>query len=723
MASPKQRETIFRLTVTRLILLAIFGLLGFRLWQLQIVEGARFHQEAEGNRRRTLPTAPLRGRIYDRDGHVLAENVPSFSVMALVEGLPQDPAARERLFDRLCVLLACPGTLQVDPRDLQSGARDRLYHWLAGHMDMPRIEAEEYLISRQEPFSLTLQLSEAEALWLRGELTATAGLSYSTVLDEALAQHVGPPYLPVTLIEQIPREWALLLEEQRLNFPGIFVQAEPLRHYPTASLTAHIVGYIGRISPAELVAHNPDPRSGDPVRYLESDRIGKAGAEAAYEEILRGQLGIREIQVDADGHPTGAPFQVRESQSGYDVVLTLDTDLQAQVGEILQTYIDKAEEDRLSYYRPIYSGVAIAMDPRNGQILAMVSLPTYDNNLFVQGASVEALDQLFQDSHHPLVNRAISGEYPPGSTFKLMVAGAGLQSGVITPDTTIYDRGALIVPNRYDPSLPPQVFPCWLPGGHGRVNVVSAVQHSCNVFFFIVAGGTPENKYEDALGIERMLRYAHAYGYGESTGLGFPGEAAGLIPSPAWKEQVIGEPWVQGDLYNMGIGQGNILATPLQVLNAAVAVANGGTLYQPQLLLRVLDHQGQVVQDFTPQVRRQLPVEPAYLALVREGMRRSVSHGYNAYARTHASVAIAGKTGSAEFGPFVRPNTRQAHAWFVAFAPYEDPRLAVVVMVEGGGEGSRVAVPAATDIIEYYFTRPGGPASEEGYGGTDSLER
>ena len=704
----KKQGFFLRLGAGRILLLALFVLVASRLWHLQIVEGARYRQAAEVNRRRTLPILPLRGRIFDRTGRVLADNIPSFSVLAMVEDLPEG-TERVQMLDRLCVLLECPGTLQVDPHRLGEGDRRALSGWLAGRMESPGPEeGHSGIASLQEiagaPFTLTLHLDEAEVAWLREYISGTAGLTYTNRLEEALRENAGPPYLPVLLATDISREQALVLEEHRQDFPGVFVQAEPRRIYPTGSLTAHVVGYIGRISPEELTALNPDPRSGQPQRYLESDSLGKVGAERAYEDLLRGKLGFREIQVDASGHPVGAPFREEPAQPGYDIVLTLDTELQEKVTEILQSYIEQANRNRPSYYRPVYSGVAIAMDPRNGQILAMVSLPAYDNNVFVRGGDAEALQAVLEDPHHPLVNRAVGGEFPPGSTFKLVVASAALQEGVITPKTRIYDPGYLLVPNRYDPTLPPQVFPCWARGGHGWQDVVAGIQHSCNVFFFTVAGGTPENKYQDGLGVERLVHYARAFGYGEASGLGFPGEATGLLPTPRWKEEVLGEPWVQGDVYNMAIGQGNVLATPLQVLNAAAAIANGGTLYRPQLLLRVVDGEGKTVREFQPEVIRRVPVDPEYLELVRRGMRASVTESYNAYAR-NAVVPIAGKTGSAEFGPFLRKGIRQAHAWYVAFAPYGDPQLAVVVLVEGGGEGSRAALPAVVDIINYYFSR------------------
>jgi penicillin-binding protein 2 len=700
----KKGDFIFRLTITRLVLVAIFVLLGSRLWYLQIVEGAHFHQEAEGNYRRTIPLEPLRGRILDRQGNILADNVPSFSLLAMAEDLPQDEVERVRMFDQLCTVLTCTGWLYVEPQVVVPEVRQEVYSWLVAEKGWTWDQLAER-VAAEQLFSATMQLDTATAVWLRAEISGTVGLTYTNVLEQALVRNAGPLYLPIPLADNIPRDQALALEEHKLDFPGILIQTVPLRSYPLGAVTAHVIGYISRINAEELSAHNPDALSADPVEYLASDRIGKVGAEAAFEDILRGQLGLAAIQVDAAGHRVGGLEYLQEPEAGYDIVLTLDTDLQAKATEILRKGIREANASKKSYYRPIYSGVAVAMDPRNGQVLAMVSLPSYDDNAFVQGLSVEAYQELIEDPQHPLLNRAISGEFPVGSTFKLVVAGAGLQEGVITPNTLIWTRGAIVVPNRYDATLPPTIFPCWNRSGHGPINVVTALQVSCNVFFFTVAGGTPDNQFEDGLGIDRLAQYAHAYGYGEPTNLGFPGEADGLIPTPDWKEQVLGEVWVQGDLYNMGIGQGNILATPMQALGAVAAVANGGTRYRPQLLLRAVDSQGQVVQEFTPIVEQKLPVDPEYLAVIRQGLRKSCAEGPNYYARDHEVVPIAGKTGSAEFGPFLRPGDRQTHSWFVAFAPYDDPQLAIVVMVEGGGNASTVSVPIATDIINYYFSR------------------
>lgn len=701
----KKSDFFLRLTVARLALVAVFVLLGARLWYLQIVEGARFYQEAEGNYRRTIPLEPLRGRILDRQGNILADNVPSFSLSAMVEDLPQDEAARVRMFDQLCAVLTCTGSLQVVPEVVGVEERQIVFSWLVDEMGWTWEQLGE-MAAPGQPLSFTVQLDTATAGWLRAAISGTAGLTYTNALEQALARNAGPLYLPVRLADNIPRGRALALEEHKLDFPGILIATVPQRTYPLGPTTAHVVGYIGRISAEELAAKNPDERSAEPVRYLASDQIGKVAAEAAYEDILRGQLGLAAIQVDALGHRVGGLEYLQEPKAGYDIVLTLDTDLQREATEILRRGIRKADADKKSYYRTVYSGVAVAMDPRNGQVLAMVSLPSYDNNAFVEGLTTAEYQELIEDPHHPLVNRAVAGEFPVGSTFKLVVAGAGLQEQVIAPDTRIWTRGMIVVPNRYDANLPPTIFPCWNRAGHGLIDVVQALQVSCNVFFFTVAGGTPDGKFEDGLGIARLAEYAHAYGYGEPTQLGFPGEADGLIPTPDWKEQVLGEPWVQGDVYNMAIGQGNVLATPLQALGAIAAVANGGTRYRPQLLLRAVDSQNQVVRDFAPIVERTLPVDPAYLATIRAGLRKSCAEGPNYYTRDHEVVPIAGKTGSAEYGPFLRPGDRQTHSWFVAFAPYDDPQLAIAVMVEGGGNASTVAVPIATDIINYYFSRP-----------------
>jgi penicillin-binding protein 2 len=338
------------------------------------------------------------------------------------------------------------------------------------------------------------------------------------------------------------------------------------------------------------------------------------------------------------------------------------------------------------------AGVAIAMDPRNGDILGMVSLPTYDNNLFAEGISAGKYNELITDPLFPLFNRAIGGVYPPGSTFKIVPAAAGLQDGIISRRTLINDPGIIWLPNEFYPDDPKQAQPfvCWIwkyGRGHGLLNVTSALAQSCDVFFYQVGGG-----YKDfqGLGVSALAEYARAFGLGELTGIDLPGESRGLVPDPKWKRLQFGENWVTGDTYNMSIGQGYVLATPLQILNAMAAVANGGYLYQPRLVSHLTDEEGKVVQRYEPRLIREVPIAPE-------------DDGTATGARL-PDIAVAGKTGTAEFpGKRDEKGHLPTHAWFIAFAPYEEPEIALVVLLEGGGEGSSAAVPVAAKILRAYF--------------------
>ncbi|MFN8422425.1 MAG: penicillin-binding transpeptidase domain-containing protein [Anaerolineae bacterium] len=370
------------------------------------------------------------------------------------------------------------------------------------------------------------------------------------------------------------------------------------------------------------------------------------------------------------------------------------------------------------------SGAVVAIDPRDGSVRALVTLPTFDNNMFSTGASPEAFVRLLTDPDLPLVNRALTGQ-PPGSTFKLITASAGLQEGVITAQTRIVDPGAIYLPNAYNPDARQQ-FVCWNRGGHGSLNVVGAIAQSCDVFFYEVAGAYYEGgANQPGLGSDRLGAYAQAFGLGALTGIELVGEVPGLVPNKRWLAAHNGEYWGTGQTYNMGIGQSYILATPLQMANAVAAIANGGTLHRPHLVTRVKDAAGRddPRHPVGGEIRR-VPVDPAYLALVREGMRQAVLPGGTAsWAGLPSSVAIAGKTGTAEFVDIVKDKDGRAtvrtdkygnlltHAWFVAFAPYDAPEIALAVFVDGRGldhiiEGSQVAAPIAADILRTYFGLP-----------------
>jgi penicillin-binding protein 2 len=490
-----------------------------------------------------------------------------------------------------------------------------------------------------------------------------------------------------------------------LDLPGVHIQIEPIRQYVSGDVTSHIIGYVGHIpgeSVEEYINRGYDPNS---------DRVGLTGVELTFEDELRGHKGRKHIEVDVAGRESRTVGESELAEPGHNLILTIDLDLQRAMEGALYQGMNAVGSK---------AGVAIAMNPQTGEILGMVSLPGYDNNLFSKGISVKDYERLSSDPHHPLVNHAISGLYPPGSISKIVPAAAALQEGVVTPEMQFTCEGILWLPNKYFPDDPEQAQPfyCWIYkwGKHGPINLISAIAQSCDIYFYIVSGGFRDF---EGLGLERLADYAYLFGFGERTGIDLPGENVGLVPSRKWKRLAYSEIWVTGDTYNIAIGQGFLLATPLQMLNATAAVANGGTLYRPHIVYQVTDAKGRARRSFAPEVIREIPVSPENLALVREGMRAAVEWGtaMNAYLPW---VSVAGKTGTAEY--FTDENKdgypdrdRQGnlptHAWFTAFAPVEDPEIALVVLVEGGGEGSGTAAPIAAQILQHYFPMPSNTTS------------
>jgi len=508
-------------------------------------------------------------------------------------------------------------------------------------------------------------------------------------IKEKLTDGRADPFSPVLVKSNVSREIAFIIEEKHLELPGVRVEIDPIRQYLAGPLLSHIVGYDGPI-PRERVEDY------QAWGYQPNDKVGLTGVELTFEKELRGSKGRKHIEVDVAGREVRTVGSLIEPQPGHNLVLTIDLDLQQVVEAALRQGMARAGAQ---------SAVAIAMNPNSGELLALVSLPSYDDNLFAGGISAQDYQKLVEDPLRPLFNQAIGGEFPTGSTFKIVTAAAGLQEGVVNRNTLIVDPGTIWLPNKYAPDDPKlaQPFYCWLKTGHGALNVIEGLAQSCDVFFYQVAGGF--EKFQ-GLGIERLSQYARLFGFGAKTGIDLPGETTGLAPDDRWKRLTFGETWVTGDTYNMAIGQGFFLATPLQLLNAAAAVANGGTLYRPQVVFEVRDAEGNLVKPFTPEVIRRLPISAANLALVREGMRAAVTHG--TASRTNlAGLAVAGKTGTAEYvGPRDKEGHLPTHAWFIAFAPYEDPQIALVVFLAGGGNGAEMAVPVAAEILRQYFHLP-----------------
>jgi len=471
-----------------------------------------------------------------------------------------------------------------------------------------------------------------------------------------------------SLKEKITTEEALQLIEQIGELPGIYVSQSAQREYPQGESFAHIIGYEGKITQAELKKRK---------KYLLIDHLGKSGLELIYEKELHGQHGRRRFEVDAKGEVERELEKV-QPLVGDELILNIDARLQNKVFDILKNSLAKNKEAT--------GATVIIVDPRGGQIRALVSLPSFDNNLFVGGIKQEDYQRLISDENKPLLNRAISGEYPPGSVFKLVIAGAALEERVIQENTSVNCSGSITVGK--------WTFPDWK--AHGVTDVKKAIAESCDVFFYALGGGYGNI---NGLGANRIKQYAELFGYGEKSGIDLSGEVKGNIPDKSWKFKQIGERWYLGDDYHMAIGQGFVLVTPLQVAMATSAIANGGTLFVPRIVDKIINPYTHQEKNISAEEKNKILIGKDNLKIVRVGMRQTVE-GEKGSARSLNSlkVAVAGKTGTAQFG-----SEDKTHSWFTSFAPYEQPELAMVVLVEGGGEGHLWAVPITKEIYQWYF--------------------
>jgi penicillin-binding protein 2 len=492
------------------------------------------------------------------------------------------------------------------------------------------------------------------------------GTEVATAISD---QRTRNPYEPVKIsTKPIARDVALLLTERAELYPGVRIDAESVREYVNGPLYSPIIGYTGPITQAELQAKQA-------LGYLPTDQIGRTGLEWEYEQYLRGQLGSREIERDASQREIQTLAQT-PPQAGGNVVLTIDDRLQNLLANELNAGVNA---DAFT------QAVAIAMNPQNGEILAMVSTPSYDNNMFVRGITQTELDALNKDDRHPLVNKAVGEIYPPGSTFKMVTGLSALTVGTATRNTVINVSSTSI-------SVSGTSFFDWR--AHGPLNFVDGYAHSSDIYFYTLAGGSPLSTVQ-GVGPDNIAKYGRMLGFGAPTGIDLPGEAAGIMPDPAWKEQTFSEPWSIGNTYHEAIGQGYVAVTPIQLLNAYAAVANGGTLYVPHLLKEVQDAQGNVILTKQPEVLRQLAMNPDDLRTIREGARKVVTS--NHAPMPNAKLWIAGKTGTAEFGlssgkDSAGRNKLGFHNWFVSYLPQQDntdptAKIAMVVFTFDSSRG------------------------------------
>jgi penicillin-binding protein 2 len=600
-------------------------------------------------------------------------------------------------------------------------------------------------------------LSTDQAALCRAHLNEIPGVKVMNQLDYFVE---NGRYLERIVIKTgVPRETALKLEANKLYLPGVELEDGVLiRRYPGGEAMSHILGYVGRISQRDLDNPRNQDELGYPI-YDPNDSIGKDGLELELEPVLRGTRGRRIVEMDASGASWRVvPGSTIEPTAGKSVALTIDLELQRAASEILRDGIAYSNADRHAIEaadpsrrvkKESGAGAVVALDPRTGEVLAMVSYPHYDNQLFVDGISQRKYEEYTSDdANKPLVDRALRGEYPPGSTLKLFLAAAALHEGKVDLNTTYTCTGAIQVPFAWDESKG-NTHPCWAwrLGGHQSLDLLNAIEQSCDVFFYnvgaprqpidesksdylhyrdknIQANSLGEKHYFEGLGIQAIKEnLAEQFWFGRATGIELPTEANGVVPDADWLARTYqGAGWSVGDTINVSIGQGYFLTTPLQLALNTAALANGGKILKPQLVRETFHGRPSSTQQVKPLVQREVKIRKEHLDIVREGARRVV-HGPTGTAPSSGGLQtkwpmtnppnetqfiISGKTGTAELGVADENGIYdRQHAWFTLYAPFDDPEIAITVIVEDGGEGSAYAVPVADRVLRAYFELSG----------------
>lgn len=755
----------WRAVFFRAVAISLFMILALRTWQLQFLDGLSFRQDADENRYQTIPVQATRGQIYDRFGTPLALNDAAFLVTIVPALLPDERSEVLEIYNRLSALVDVPATRAV-----------------------------------------------ADA----------SGRFNERSIDELVTEGQGlAPYRSVVIAADVDKDIAMIIREDRQALPGVDVEVRAVRSYPTGITTAQIIGYLGPIPPED--AQELRELGLDPAY----DRVGYSGIEAFFQDELAGINGSITYQVDIAGRREEI-IRREATNPGSNIRLSLDVDLQAFAQQALTSRINaiNAEEQRLR----TQSGALVAMDPRTGEILALVSWPTYDNTFFARAIDGEYYLDVAADPWRPLVNHAISSLYPPGSVWKMVTSVGVVEEDVIDPNETLIDPGRLVLPNAYAPNDPAasQTFVCWDRTGHGPQNLIDAIVNSCDVYYYQVGGGNPfidraTTLRDGGLGINDLYRWATAFGIGSRLGIELPGENPGRMPEPDWKRRLYGESWSTGDTYNAAFGQGYITVTPLQQVTYVAAIINDGLLMQPTILRQFEDSEGEVVEvidangiirgAFEPSVLRTLVApglgepwvlhiqedvlvqgenslacrcepnsdwyepdlcnpseyvsqfdadpDPAIeewqsytvnvpfdyrwtaglcdpllfdtigrdyipamgtmesMELSQQGMREVVTRGTAsesvnpAYPPLDLPGGEGGKTGTAEYCDDIAqpqglciPGRWPSHAWYVGYAPAENPEIVIGVFLYNAGEGSQRAMPVVREVLNYYFRRP-----------------
>jgi len=497
-------------------------------------------------------------------------------------------------------------------------------------------------------------------------------------ISNRLKRNKRDPYLPVRIKEDLTMKEVARIEGHRLDLPGVNIQSEFKREAVYGTLAAHLIGYVGEVTQKQLTSGKYENARGGSI-------IGQYGVEQSFDAILRGTRGQKRIEVDALGHERSV-VKVTPPLQGDDIFLTLDLNVQ------------RVAEEALAERR----GAIVAMDPRNGEILAMVSHPTFNPNMISKGISSKAWKVLIEDANRPLTNRVIHGQYPPGSIYKIVMAAAVLESKTASVMDKITCKGFVRFADR--------TYRDWKLNGHGQVDLHRSLVESCDVYYYEMGL---------KLGVDTISQFSYIFGLGRPTGIGLAYEKGGLIPTSEWKKRVYKERWFPGETLSISIGQGFVLTTPLQLVSMISAIAADGVMYPPQILKKIGSHSTQSFETVSSRKGRRLPIASKTIRAIQSALAGVVSDPKGtAKASRSKLVSMGGKTGTAQVvarpeDDSELPDHLNDHAWFVAYAPVEDPKIAVVVLVENGGHGGSIAAPLARKIIEAYLGKPEEPVRTE----------
>ncbi|MDQ2983192.1 MAG: penicillin-binding protein 2 [Actinomycetota bacterium] len=644
-------QLAFRIAILGAVALAIFGILFFRLWALQILAGPQYLKAALNNQVRTMAVEAPRGPIVDRNGRVLVQNVPGTAVQLWPADLPKTWPARRHLLRRLSRIIHVP----VRPM-------------LVG-----------------------------------------------------LNRRAGDPVTPVTVKEAVPEDQVSYLKERKAEFPGVQIAQAYLRNYPYGATASHLLGYVGEISSAQL-------RSLKAKGYRIGDKIGQGGIESSFDQYLRGRAGVSQRHFDSLGRPLGVNEEQQKAFAGQAVRLTLDVGLQRAAEDALRYGIQLGRSSNCVGCWASNGGALVAMDPRDGSILAMASNPTYDPSVYVGRADKRKLAPLLapeaaKKANSPGVNRATSGLYPAGSTFKPVTALAALQEGVISPYDSLPCTGSITIAK--------QKFSNWDPNVSELMNMSTALGASCDTFFYQL--GHEFYKLPPERG-HPLQAWAQRMGIGVKTGIDVGPEAKGLLPTPEWRKATytrktdkccweVDRLWKPGDSIQLAIGQKDLQVTPLQMTRFYAMVANGGTVVRPHLFADVEQPgnkrtPGRVLHTYTPPPQSKVRLDPNALAVVRDGLYQATHADYGTSSSIFGSfpIPVVGKTGTAE--KVVQLPTFKGlidQSWWCGYGPYDKPEIVVCALIENAGHGSSAAAPAALRVFEHYF-KAKAPQASVGHG-------